>query len=78
MSAKDSESSDSKNSAETKGQTIADSEKEKSVNDNSGEVISAKVKKEDNSVNDIETKISEGTQHKDSISSPKITKNISK
>ena len=78
MSAKDSESSNSKNSADVKDLTIADSEKVQFANDDSGEIMSAKVENEDNSVNDIETKISEGTQHKDSISSPKITKNISK
>ena len=51
MSAKDSESSNSKNSADVKDLTIADSEKVQFANDDSGEIMSAKVENEDNSVN---------------------------
>jgi len=76
VSAKDSESSNSKNSADVKDLTIADSEKVQFANNDSGEIMSAKVENEDNSVNDKDSKISKGTQNEDSVLQSKDTKNI--
>ena len=67
MSAKDSESSNFKNSADVKDLTIADSEKVQFGNDDSGEIMSAKVENEDNSVNDNDSKISKETQNEESV-----------